>query len=434
MFPGRAADVHCVATPPRAPMRGHHQPANSVGIAAARPLPWSSLIRAAMSPGPDPARSPSGYTRDKRRVPASVALHAACAAIFVLFAVTFVLSDSGVFGLSGAVYSATAADHGRATLSWAARDTVSRFGLRGGGEKEDGVEEEVARLSPEELPACSRGGARAKTMLLLFMGHSGSTAIISALQQHSEMHVEGYEPVDHGEIQWDTAAALAYAEEFFKKAIALGKMGGFKIRPRHLLKAPAAWAKLMDTYETRIVWNYRSNTMKASIGHYPIKFNGSKLAYEGIPVEEGDAVGGGLNDTEEAPMRSLKIENMEGLAKIVRERTAGEVEVEKALRSLGKSGRSHECTLPISYEAFLHDARGAVSRVQQFLGISTDELHLPLRRKATHDNLCELVENHEELCNAFFGCVELRWMLEDPACTCNKLVTSSVFNSRKFCP
>lgn len=265
-------------------------------------------------------------------------------------------------------------------------------------------------------------------------GLAGSTAIISALQQHSEMYIEGYEPLDHNEIQSNTTQALAYTESFFQKAIALGKTGGFKIRPRHLLRDPHSWAALLKKYDTRIVWNYRSNTMKASIGHYPIKYEGSTLAYEGIKIEKEDAA---LNasDADEAPVRRLKITNMEGLAQIVRDRTKGEQEVENALRNLGKAGRnSEECTFPVSYEALLDDARTVVSRVQQFLGIGANELHLPLRRKATHNNLCELVENHQEVCNAFFGCVALRWMLEDPACNCHKLVTNSIFNSHQFCP
>lgn len=251
------------------------------------------------------------------------------------------------------------------------------------------------------------------------------------------MHIEGYEPVDHGDIAKNSTLALAYAEDFFQKATALGKTGGFKIRARHILAAPASWAALMKKHDTRVVWNYRSNTFKASVGHYPIVFHGSKLAYEGIRVEaRGNETGATAEeDSEEAPVRRLLIEDMEGLAGIVRDRLKGEEVVEKALRRLGDEGwHARECTLPVSYEAMLRDAAGTVGRVQQFLGLDASEVHAPLRRKATHDNLCELVENHQDVCNAFFGCSRLRWMLEDPGCTCTRLVTNEDFTSRKFCP
>lgn len=252
------------------------------------------------------------------------------------------------------------------------------------------------------------------------------------------MYIEGYEPVDHGAMAGDSERALAYADAFFTKAAALGKTGGFKIRARHILVAPARWAALLDKHGTRVVWNYRSNTFKASVGHYPIVFHGSKLAYEGVRVApRGNVTGGGDEGggEPEAPVRRLRIEDMAGLARIVRDRLKGEEAVEKALRALGKEGRAaRECTLPVSYEALLRDAGAAVGRVQQFLGLNASEAHAPLRRKATHDNLCELVENHQDVCSAFFGCSRLRWMLEDPACTCSRLVTNADFNSRRFCP
>lgn len=251
------------------------------------------------------------------------------------------------------------------------------------------------------------------------------------------MHIEGYEPVDHGDMAKNSTRALAYADALFLNASALGKTGGFKIRPHHILAAPASWAALLKKHDTRLVWNYRSNTFKASVGHYPIVFHGSKLAYEGIRVESrGNATGATQADeSEEPPVRRLLIEDMEGLARIVRDRLKGEEVVERALQRLGHRGwHARECTLPVSYESMLRDAAGTIGRVQQFLGMDASELHAPLRRKATHDNLCELVENHQQVCNAFFGCSRLRWMLEDPGCTCTRLVTNKDFVSRKFCP
>ncbi len=48
---------------------------------------------------------------------------------------------------------------------------------------------------------------------------------------------------------------------------------------------------------------------------------------------------------------------------------------------------------------------------------------MPRRRKATKDNLCEVVSNWDEVCEAFYGCQQWRSMMEDldNGCTC-KLV------------
>lgn len=109
------------------------------------------------------------------------------------------------------------------------------------------------------IPACAKEGGKAQSFVLLFMGHSGSTALISALQQHANVLIAGFEPLDHGDMASDTPQALEYARAFFAAGKRSGRVAGFKLRPRHILQNPQAWARLFREHRTRIVWNYRAN-------------------------------------------------------------------------------------------------------------------------------------------------------------------------------
>lgn len=247
------------------------------------------------------------------------------------------------------------------------------------------------------------------------------------------------EPLDHKDMQFNTSRALAYADKFFTDTRRMNKTGGFKVRPFHITQAPEQWVTLIRKHGTRIIWNYRKNLLKQAIGHYPIVYMSSQAAYEGIPVpKKGDKfASNSLIPDQSKAISRIRIDNMTGLSQILSDRITGEARVEHALRRMGRAGRNlEECTLPISYESILADAEASVARAQLFLGLSMTEIHSPLRTKATEDNLCELVENHAEVCNAFYGCTHLRWMLDDIEndCLCNKLATADSFISRKYCP
>eukprot|EP00171_Calliarthron_tuberculosum_P014254 IDg14254t1 len=71
-----------------------------------------------------------------------------------------------------------------------------------------------ARATAPPLPACARSGTRARTFLMVFMGHSGSSAIISELGAHSQVYFEDGEPIDHFEYEHNTTLALAWTRSF----------------------------------------------------------------------------------------------------------------------------------------------------------------------------------------------------------------------------
>jgi hypothetical protein len=241
--------------------------------------------------------------------------------------------------------------------------------------------------------------------------------------------------VDHdAQILANETRAVEHADTFFKAAAAQGKAGGFKIRPRHFSNAPKAWMDLIRKHDTRIILNFRNNLLKQAIGHYPITFLNSTDAFEGFKVEANSSTRTG---PEIPKTKSIFIEHMDGLAQILRDRIAGEEKIFGALGDLSAAGwDKQECTLPVSYEGFLMDWKATIERVQKFLGLDSKEIHMPLRRKVTDDNLCVLLENYADVCAAFFGCQQLRWMLDDPVnnCMCSRLVATKEYATRRYCP
>eukprot|EP00737_Agarophyton_chilense_P000641 gb/GEZJ01000710.1/.p1 GENE.gb/GEZJ01000710.1/~~gb/GEZJ01000710.1/.p1 ORF type:complete len:352 (+),score=31.79 gb/GEZJ01000710.1/:381-1436(+) len=276
-----------------------------------------------------------------------------------------------------------------------------------------------------DLPACAAHG-RANTFLMFFMGHSGSTAIMTSLQQHSGTYINGFEPVDHGEFRNGSSEdnarkALAYTTDFFRNASEHALTSGFKIRPLHVSRLPAEFAALIRKYKTRIIWSYRSNVLKQAIGDYGI-FLGDNSAFEGLKIE--------VNQTApDRSKRSIYIKDLKRLHTFMKSRVSGDEKVLAAIKSVSND----QCVLPVSYESFFSDPDLTMLRIQRFLGLNDTELHQPLRAKANPDTVCDLAQNWEHLCEAFFGCSRWRWMLDDfeNGCSCSSLRPSRFGN--RFC-
>ncbi|GAB0488934.1 hypothetical protein MMPV_000147 [Pyropia vietnamensis] len=294
------------------------------------------------------------------------------------------------------------------------------------------------------MPECAAGSGRASNFLMVFMGHSGSTAMMTALQPHSQVHITGLEPVDHYERATNTASALAYAHAFFSAATARNQTGGFKIRPRHIRRAPTAWRALVRRHGVRIIWQYRQNMLKQAVGTYTIDVLGDRTAYEGVvvspqtspsPPSVSSHSAGGSNTTSAAaamggrsePSATPRVTRFRAdphtLYDIMRNRVLGDQEVTDAIRLLGADG----CVLPVSYEEFHADPAATMRRVSGFLGIDPAEAHPPMRAKATSDALCEVLTNWAEVCAAFYPCPELRPLLDDAVCRCSSALAASTF-------
>lgn len=263
----------------------------------------------------------------------------------------------------------------------------------------------------QSVPECARNKGRAKTFLFVFMGHSGSTAMISELRSHPEVHIEASELVDHGEYAKNTTLALQHTREFFKRATKFGKTSGFKIRPAHITNKPQEWAALIREFDTRIVWQHRHNLLKQAVGEYSSKYLKDKASVEGLRSQEEVK-----NRCNTGVGCSFKIENFHEFHRFLKDALHSDKAIAKAVNLLSK-GRS--CVHDLPYEDYLYDRKLSMKKLQDFLGLTNVDTK-PERYKATGDNLCEVVTNWKELCDNFYACHVWRHMLDDlrNGCVC----------------
>lgn len=272
-----------------------------------------------------------------------------------------------------------------------------------------------ARLLGGPMPACAgEGTGRARSWIMVFMGHSGSTAIVSELSQHSEVFFELPEPVDHGERQENATAAYEYVRDFFQRGIAAGKTPGFKMRPNHILDPAMSdkWASLVKEFDTRIIWQYRENVFKQSVGEYSHRYLNDTSVVEGVAKgvtrEERCKIGAGCR---------FRIDNFGFFHELLRDALNNDKLISRAVHSI-TGGAPTACALPMPYEAYLYDRAGAMARLQDFLGLPHEE-HAPHRTKATSDSMCDAVENYGDLCREFYGCHTWRSLMDDVTNKCH---------------
>lgn len=239
---------------------------------------------------------------------------------------------------------------------------------------------------------------------------------MSELKSHPQMHVEQWEPVDHGEIHDNTTKALEYTREFFKRGIALGKTPGFKIRPLHIKNDPKAWAALAREFDTRIVWQYRRNALKQAVGEYSYRVLKDHSIVEGLKTEEEVAkrcdVGAGC---------TFPVEDFKAFHEILLSVTKSDFQIAEAAHLIA-DGR--DCVHEMRYEDYLYHRKGAMMDILEFLGADLVETQ-PERYKATNDNLCEVVSNWNDFCGAFYGCKVWRSLFEDAENGCSCRFSSS---------
>ena len=271
------------------------------------------------------------------------------------------------------------------------------------------------------MPECAKEGkGPAKSFLMVFMGHSGSTAIITEMMAHSKFHIKDKEPVDHQEV-FNTTAALEYTRNHFKAGIDQGLIPGFKIRPRHILEEPEKWAQLVEEFDTRIVWQYRQNLFKSAVGDYSVKYLKDESVVEGLrsnmSKEERCKIGVGC---------TYPIENYDAFYETLNAKVISQRLISKAVNALS---RDRECVRELPYEDYLYEREDALKDLFRFLGVPWEPTQ-PDRFKATSDNMCEVVKNWDEICKRFYGCVIWQSMMNDPK---NDCYCSAVFGPTNFC-
>ncbi|CAN8075207.1 unnamed protein product [Agarophyton chilense] len=266
-------------------------------------------------------------------------------------------------------------------------------------------DDQVARAArhARPFPKCADTSVRAKSFLIIFMGHSGSSAVLSELRSHSHVYMEIGELVDHQPV-FNSTEALETIASFFERGLSGAKVPGFKIRPAHILNKPEEFRQLAEKYQTRILWNYRRNLLKASVGEYSHRYLNDTSVVEGlrqnVTLEQRCKQGAGCR---------FRIDNFQFLHDTIRNKVHSHHAVIDAVHIItGGNG----CVREVPYEDYLYDRENVMKDIQRFLGLPYEQTQ-PSRFKATGDNLCEVVENWDQLCHNFYGCFVWQKMLED---------------------
>ncbi|CAN8070607.1 unnamed protein product [Agarophyton chilense] len=291
--------------------------------------------------------------------------------------------------------------------------------------------ESFERKNEYQPPPCSQSKPGKQNFLMVFMGHSASSAILSELKQHSRFFITIPEPIDHPPYEFNTDLGIRYADEFFKNASSTGKISGFKMRPWHILHAAGEWKALVIKYNIRLIWQYRINVFKQAVGEYTARYMNDSSAIEGIDHTMSDEdrckIGVGCQ---------FRIENVSRLHDLMVNFIENNRQIQDAVHLLSNSNEEEQCMLPVTYEDYLYGRETTMRKLLKFLDADYED-HAPFRKKATSDNMCYALLNfHEEICDAFFRCSKWRSMLHDPRnlCTCSLSKGIGASTSRSFCP
>lgn len=249
--------------------------------------------------------------------------------------------------------------------------------------------------------------SRAKTFIVVFMGHSGSTAFTTELRAHTEFEVELLEPLEHGQYQGNTELALKKARELMDRGIAKGTIPGFKIRPFHINNMPEKWRDFAQEYDTRVIWQYRENVVKQAVGEYRHRFLNDTSVVEGLGTNEEPCAKGSKQKCR------IKISNMRGLHGLMNDFSGSDELLASAVRILR---RDNDVSI-VRYEDYLYRRERTMREAFDFLGVDYQDT-APQRQKASPDNLCEMVSNFQELCDHFLGCQLWRPYLHDDVNNC----------------
>lgn len=277
-------------------------------------------------------------------------------------------------------------------------------------EKVGHFDEDRAALARQsrELPLCAKENGPARSFLMVFMGHSGSSAILSEAREHPDVFMNVMELVDH-QNTFNATAAAETTRTFFETGLRNGKVPGFKIRPHHLLAEPKLFYDIVRQFNTRIIWQYRKNLFKASVGEYAVRYLHDDRSVEGLRENLTDSA-----RCAQSAGCSFRIDNIAFLHSIIKHKVHSHNLIADAVHSVvGASG----CIREIPYEDYLHNREATMRDIFRFLGLPHHKT-TPKRFKANSDNMCKLVENWQHVCRMFYSCISWQHMLDDARNDC----------------
>lgn len=263
---------------------------------------------------------------------------------------------------------------------------------------------------------------RATAFMVVFLGHSGSTAFITEMRGHPEFEIEELEPVDHFEYERNTDLAIKYIREILDRAIAKGKVAGFKIRPYHIRHNTKAWQDLANEYDIRIFWNFRENVVKQAIGEYRHRVLNDTSVVEGLKEAEKAC------DEKSGYKCQFRIDNVKAVHDLMNEFSINDEYLAEAVRMIKRDDHM----MVVKYEDYLYRKERLMREVMDFLGVDYSETQ-SLRAKASLDSLCDMVTNYQEVCSAFYPCQLWRPFLDDERNDCYCRGSNSLQFDPKLC-
>lgn len=270
----------------------------------------------------------------------------------------------------------------------------------------------------------TQGKQYAKSFLMVFMSRSGSTAISQTLNMHPKIDnkLEWLENVNVK--RGESLKAINMTEEFFQESMKNGKIPGFKIRAHFILDEPEKWASLVKKYDTRIIWQYRKNVFKTSLGIYRRVMFNDYTATGGIKVTD---ISNGEKTCEMGIGCSFRIDDFARFHEIVVSRILQDIDVVKAVRVLdGDRG----CVFEMPYEDYLYYKTESMRDLFGFLGLDLYSVDT-WRAKATSDSMCQVIQNFDQLCETFYGCPYWQPFLDDFENDCR--CTNFTHSEDRFC-
>eukprot|EP00188_Purpureofilum_apyrenoidigerum_P003549 Plantae.Rhodophyta-Purpureofilum_apyrenoidigerum.ctg37521.p1 GENE.Plantae.Rhodophyta-Purpureofilum_apyrenoidigerum.ctg37521~~Plantae.Rhodophyta-Purpureofilum_apyrenoidigerum.ctg37521.p1 ORF type:complete len:274 (+),score=45.87 Plantae.Rhodophyta-Purpureofilum_apyrenoidigerum.ctg37521:173-994(+) len=254
---------------------------------------------------------------------------------------------------------------------------------------------------------------------------------MSILKQHSDVYMEldQFEPLNRPKYIENITAAVEFTREYFTKARDSGKIAGFKLSGYPIMRAKEEFAQIVKEFDTRIIWNYRTDFFKRAVGRYPMYFLGDDSAVSGISLSEQDKrceMGVGCSYTIES-IDDLHCTMTRGVRVHVGMEESVDIITDQTIRG---------CALHAPYDDFLHHPEEMSMQMQDFLGLKRQHFESS-RAKATSDNICSVVKNYAELCAAFNECSAWHEMLNDEqnGCACADYEYESLGGDgvNKFC-
>jgi len=239
---------------------------------------------------------------------------------------------------------------------------------------------------------------------------------MSQLLRHPDLHwLHGggtMELLNRPGILGDDEAEVRFTRGFMSDCVKVGKVGGFKMNPTPIKRNPEPWKQIAADFETGVIWNYRENMFKRSVGRFPPCFLDDDVSVAGVKAgmsrEERCKQGVGCTF-------KVDVEKLHSL--MVRSKILFD-DMHQAVKELTVNAGRPACVLKVPYEDYLYHPTETILQMEKFLGLKP-YITETWRAKATSDNMCEVIENFEEVCAAFRECSLWGQMLEDPKNNCS---------------